>query len=124
MNQGERDQLIEKYADGPAQLRAALEKAPETMRKWQPGPGEFSVHEVICHCADSETNSHARIRYLIAEENPHDHRIRPGQLGENVRLHEPPDRRVATNSRGRAGEHRPDTPALARGLLGEGGDTL
>jgi hypothetical protein len=40
------------------------------MRKWRPAPGEFSAHEVIVHCADSETNSHARVRYLLAEENP------------------------------------------------------
>ncbi len=40
------------------------------MRKWRPGPGEFSVHEIIVHCADSETNSHGRIRYLLAEDNP------------------------------------------------------
>ena len=39
------------------------------MRRWRPEPGEFSVHEIICHCADSETNSHGRIRYLVAEDN-------------------------------------------------------
>ena len=39
------------------------------MRKWRPEPGEFSAHEIIVHCADSETNSHSRIRYVLAEEN-------------------------------------------------------
>ena len=24
--------------------------------KWRPGKGKWSVHEVVCHCADSETN--------------------------------------------------------------------
>ena len=43
--------------------------APVAMRKWRPEPGEFSVHEIICHCADSETNSHGRIRYVLAEDN-------------------------------------------------------
>ena len=61
--------MIEKYAAGAARLREALDKAPEEMRKWRPEPGEFSVHEIICHCADSETNSHGRIRYVVAEEN-------------------------------------------------------
>ena len=69
MNKAERGELIDRYLDGPAQLRAALEEAPETMRKWQPEPGEFSVHEIIVHCADSETNSHGRIRYLVNEKN-------------------------------------------------------
>jgi hypothetical protein len=66
----ERERLIEVYASGPAQLREALATAPVAMRKWRPEGGEFSVHEVVVHCADSETNSHGRIRYLLAEENP------------------------------------------------------
>ena len=65
----EREKLIGRYADGPGRLREALAKAPERMRKWRPEPGEFSVHEVIVHCADSETNSHGRIRYLMSEDN-------------------------------------------------------
>jgi hypothetical protein len=39
------------------------------MRTWRPEASEFSVHEIAVHCADSETNSHGRIRYLVAEEN-------------------------------------------------------
>ncbi|OLC13008.1 MAG: hypothetical protein AUH29_14055, partial [Candidatus Rokubacteria bacterium 13_1_40CM_69_27] len=27
-------------------------------------------HEVICHCADSETTAAARIRFLVAEKDP------------------------------------------------------
>ena len=69
MKAEEREQLIDKYAAGAARLREALAKAPEEIRKWRPEPGEFSVHEIICHCADSETNSHGRIRFVIAEEN-------------------------------------------------------
>jgi hypothetical protein len=65
----ERERLIGRYADGPGRLREALARAPERIRKWRPAPGEFSVHEVIVHCADSETNSHGRIRYLMAEDN-------------------------------------------------------
>ncbi|MDP9180700.1 MAG: DinB family protein [Chloroflexota bacterium] len=69
MDSKERERLIGRYADGSGRLREALAKAPERMRKWRPGPGEFSVHEVIVHCADSETNSHSRIRYLMTEDN-------------------------------------------------------
>jgi hypothetical protein len=69
MNREERAELIERYAAGPARLRGALNNAPEEMRKWRPEPGEFSVHEIVCHCADSETNSYSRIRYLVAEDN-------------------------------------------------------
>lgn len=69
MDSKEREKLIGRYADGPGRLQEALAKAPEQMRKWRPQPGEFSVHEVIVHCADSETNSHSRIRYLMTEDN-------------------------------------------------------
>ncbi len=69
MDSVQRDVLIGTYADGPAKLRAAVAEAPEAMRKWRPEAGEFSVHEVGVHCADSETNSHGRIRFLVAEDD-------------------------------------------------------
>ena len=66
----EREYRIQQSADGPAKLRAALAAVPEEARRWRPAPGAFSVHEIVCHCADSETNDAARIRYLVAEEDP------------------------------------------------------
>lgn len=69
MNPAERLALINRYAAGPAALKAALAGAPEQMRKWRPAPDEFSVHEVVVHCADSETNAHGRIRYLVNEKS-------------------------------------------------------
>lgn len=66
----ERAEQIERYAKGPALLRAAWEKVPEEARQWRPGPGKWSAHEIVCHCADSETNGAARIRYLVAEKDP------------------------------------------------------
>ena len=70
MDRTKRDTLIQQYADGPAKLRAALGRVPEAARQWRPAPGEWSAHEVICHCADSETNAYARIRFLVAEKEP------------------------------------------------------
>jgi hypothetical protein len=66
----ERSRLIEQYAGGPARLRAAIERTPPAALAWRPAADEFSPHEVVCHCADSETNSHGRIRYLLAEKDP------------------------------------------------------
>lgn len=71
MKAAERRALIERYAAGPALLEAALAGVPAEALKWRPAPGKWSVHEVIVHCADSETNSHSRIRYLLAEPEPH-----------------------------------------------------
>ena len=66
----ERDALIRRYAEGPGRLRAALERIPREAVKWRPGPDRWSAHEVVVHCADSETNAAARIRFLLCEENP------------------------------------------------------
>jgi hypothetical protein len=70
MDRMQREKLIQQYAEGPARLRAALARVPEAARTWRPAPGEWSAHEVVCHCADSETNAYARIRFLVAEKEP------------------------------------------------------
>ncbi len=70
LDAAERARLIEQYATAPKRLRAALAKVPTEAMKWRPEPGEFSVHEIVVHCADSETNAAARIRYLVAEADP------------------------------------------------------
>jgi len=70
LSAAERAVLIERYANGPAVLQAALQKIPAAAMQWRPGPGKWSAHEIIVHCADSETNSHARIRQLLADAAP------------------------------------------------------
>jgi hypothetical protein len=70
MDRAHREKLIQRYADGPRRLREALGRVPAAAMKWRPAPGEWSAHEVICHCADSETVAYARIRYVVAERDP------------------------------------------------------
>lgn len=67
---GERQACIERYARGAALVTEALAKVPEEARKWRPEAGRWSVHEIVCHCADAEVNGSSRIRYLVAEEAP------------------------------------------------------
>jgi hypothetical protein len=69
-SQTEREKLIEQYARGPARVREALAKVPKQALQWRPAEGKWSVHEVVVHCADSETNAALRIRYLLAEKEP------------------------------------------------------
>ncbi|MDQ6892803.1 MAG: DinB family protein [Acidobacteriota bacterium] len=66
----QREDLIRRYEEGPRILRDAFAKVPREAWKWRPGEGRWSAQEVVCHCADSELNAAARIRFLIAEENP------------------------------------------------------
>lgn len=70
MTQAERNQLIQKYESGPKLLVEKLKLFPEEALKWKPNPEKWSAHEVILHCADSETNAAMRIRYVVAEDNP------------------------------------------------------
>lgn len=70
MTPAEREPLIRRYADGPALLEAAIAEVPAEALQWRPAPGKWSVHEVAVHCADSGTNSHMRIRYVVAEDRP------------------------------------------------------
>jgi hypothetical protein len=66
----ERDERIRRYEHGPAKLKAALGRVPPQAMKWRPAEGKWSIHEVVCHCGDAETNAALRLRYLIAEEKP------------------------------------------------------
>jgi hypothetical protein len=65
----ERDERIRRYEQGPAKLKAALARVPPEALKWRPAEGKWSVHEVVCHCGDSESNGALRIRYLIGEKD-------------------------------------------------------
>ena len=66
----ERKRLIAQYEAGPARLREALDKVPAEAMRWRPAPGDWSVHEIVVHCGDSETTSASRIRYVLAEDRP------------------------------------------------------
>jgi hypothetical protein len=70
MRSEERDTLIQEYARGPERVREALSRVPKEALQWRPEPGRWSAHEIVVHCADSETNGALRIRYLIAEKEP------------------------------------------------------
>ncbi|MBX7184118.1 MAG: DinB family protein [Vicinamibacteria bacterium] len=66
----EREKLILEYERGASVLRTAWESIPEDAEKWRPAPEKWSAHEVVIHCADSETYAATRIRLLIGEKDP------------------------------------------------------
>jgi len=69
MLEAERAELIRQYEDGVPAFKKALAGVPAAALKWRPAPGAWSVHEIVCHCADSETNSASRVRYLAGERD-------------------------------------------------------
>lgn len=67
MNKHERNEKIELYGKGFEMLVEILKDVPTEMWKFKPEPKEWSVHEVLIHLADSESNAALRARKLIAE---------------------------------------------------------
>lgn len=67
MDKTERETKIELYGRGYDLLKAALAEAPQEAMKFKPEPTEWSVHEIIIHIADSESNAALRARKLIVE---------------------------------------------------------
>jgi len=67
MDKAEREALIEKYRTAFDEFVVALNKIPKEAWLFMPAPNEWSVHQVIVHLADSETNSYLRARRLVAE---------------------------------------------------------
>ena len=67
MDKNERNEKIELYGRGFDLLKATLAEVPVEAMKWKPEPMEWSVHEIIIHIADSESNAALRARKLIVE---------------------------------------------------------
>jgi len=61
---------LRRYTEGPSLLRQAWNEVPVGGRTWRPTEGKWSAHEVLVHCADSETYAAIRIRLLLAEAEP------------------------------------------------------
>jgi hypothetical protein len=58
---------IKLYGKGYELLIETLKTLPKKMLKFKPAPNEWSVHEILIHLADSETNAALRARLLVAE---------------------------------------------------------
>jgi hypothetical protein len=70
MSPQERQQLIERYADGYAEVARALEGFSEEHLSARPLPGKWTAREIVQHLADSESISAQRLRKLLIEDHP------------------------------------------------------
>lgn len=70
MNQTERNELINKYADGFSQVESALIDFPPDKLTAKPFTGKWSAAEIVQHLADSEMTSAIRLRKLLTEDFP------------------------------------------------------
>ncbi len=67
MDRTEREAKIEEYASGFDRFTAALAEIPREAWAFAPTPGEWCIHEIIVHMADSEWHGALRLRKVIAE---------------------------------------------------------
>ena len=67
MDSKDRDEKIELYGNGFGMLVEVLKDIPREIWQFKPEPNEWSIHEVIIHLADSESNAALRARMLIVE---------------------------------------------------------
>ena len=63
----DRARRIALYGSGPDLLDAALTAVPTEMWQFKPSKKDWSVHEILVHIADSESNSALRVRKALAE---------------------------------------------------------
>ena len=60
----QREELLRRYEVGADAILAAVAEAPEAAWEWKPAPGEWSVIEVLWHCAECEAVFHTRVRTM------------------------------------------------------------
>src|SRR5438552_12346126 len=62
--------LIDAYEQGGAKLRRAVAGlTPEELRA-RPGPGKWSIQELVIHLTDSDCISIDRMKRMLTEDNP------------------------------------------------------
>src|ERR1043166_10146283 len=64
-----RDELIQRYADGPDEIEDALRGITERELDAIPAPGEWSPRVIVHHTADGEIRAVVRLKQLLAEDD-------------------------------------------------------
>lgn len=62
--------LIELYAAGGPKLRQSVEGLSSEQLLARPGPGNWSIQELVIHLADSEEIAVDRMKRIVTEDNP------------------------------------------------------
>lgn len=62
--------LLERFRRGAELIAVATTGASNQELDFVPGPGKWSVRQIVCHLADFEMVAGIRIRQILSEENP------------------------------------------------------
>ena len=62
--------VIDKFAAGGPTLRKAVAGLTPDDLKARPGPGDWSIHEIVIHLTDSDEIAIDRMKRILIEDNP------------------------------------------------------
>jgi hypothetical protein len=71
VTENDRPAHLKTLTETPARLKAALKGVPKKLLLWTPGPGKWSILEIVAHMRDMERDAYqTRYRRILSEENP------------------------------------------------------
>jgi uncharacterized damage-inducible protein DinB len=62
-----RARLLLSFAHGPGQLQEAVAACPGEALDFKPGPGKWSIRDIVWHLAESELHGYCRGRTIVSE---------------------------------------------------------
>jgi DinB superfamily len=65
-----RQEILKTLRATPVVLRALVNGVDEAGLRRRPAPGEWAIIEVVGHLADTEERALARVRRMLAEQDP------------------------------------------------------
>jgi hypothetical protein len=63
-------ELLERFRRGPELVAVATTGVAGAQLDFAPGPGKWSIRQIVCHLADAELVGAVRFRRVIAEDDP------------------------------------------------------
>jgi uncharacterized damage-inducible protein DinB len=63
-------ELLARFSEGPELLEYAAQGLTDEQLKARPGPGSWSIAEIVAHMADSDVVATDRMKRVIAENEP------------------------------------------------------
>jgi hypothetical protein len=89
MDSEERAKRVALYCDGYAAVAEVLLKITPEEIDARPGPGRWSVREIVHHLADSEMVAAVRLRLLLAQDRPTIYGYDQDQFAERLHYDRP-----------------------------------
>ena len=65
------EEILKSMRASPVILRGLAAGLNDEQVRRRPAPGEWAVIEVVAHMADVDERAHARLRRMLAEDNPY-----------------------------------------------------